>query len=388
MSHTHPDMTDKDLEFMDAATQDSITKRWPRCGGNPSARDWMIRVSRSNPSPDNTDERRDMTPEDVMTCLEKASFLVFQLEEGSKTGYSHYQCFAQWESPTRLSSIRKSFNSRGWTVQYIAPRMYSVSSCLAYCSKSKTRIEGPWNRGEAQLPSTDDKTLLLDVENQIAEGLTTVDQLLLNPETRPAVRRHLNYLRAIEEASLRDKWSKTDRHVTTHFLWGPPRTGKTWGLTHERYSYGDFYMVTDWSHPWDSYGQQRVLILDEFEAQCEFHSLCQILEGYPLELSARYSNTWAAWSDVWIISNAPLEDIVDLYRQQGVSEAMLPSLPGRISEVIHHEAPGIESTSIPDDFLAMQERFQACQGGSAATPLDPDRSPAGLSQTDSDLVLA
>ena len=383
MSHTKPDITPDDVDFLNTATQDSITKRWPRCGGNPSARDWMIRISRDNPSPDDSSQRREMTPDDVMDCLEKASFFVFQLEEGKENGYRHYQCFAQWDSPTRFSSIRKSFMSRGWSVQYVSPRQFSVSSCLAYCSKEATRLEGPWTRGEASLPATDTKTILLDAENQLAEGFTTVDQLLLNPETRPAVRRHLSYLRAIEEASLRDKWSKTDRSVTTHFLWGPPRTGKTWGLTHERYSYGDFYSVTDWVHPWDSYAQQRVLILDEFEAQADFHTLCQILEGYPLELSARYANSWAAWNEVWIISNAPLEDIVDLYRGQGVSEAMLPSLPGRISEIIHHKAPGDEVSSIPDDYRMMQERFH-CQGGSAATPLDPDRSPAGLSQTDSE----
>ncbi len=383
MSNTKPDMQDTDIDFLNEATQDSITRRWPRCGGNPSARDWMIRVSRNNPSPDDSDQRREMTPDDVEECLEKASFFVFQLEEGSKSGYEHFQIFCQFQTATRFSSIRKSFMSRGWSVQYVSPRQFSVSSCLAYCSKEQTRVSGPWTRGEAQLPATDEKTLLLDTENQLAEGLTTVDDLLLNPETRPAVRRHLNYFRAIEEASLRSRWSKTDRQVTTHFLYGPPRTGKTWGLTHDRYSYGDFYSVTDWCHPWDSYAQQRVLILDEFEAQCEFHSLCQILEGYPLELAARYSNTWAAWSDVWIISNAPLEDIVDLYRQQGVSEAMLPSLPGRISEIIHHEAPGIESTSIPDDYRMMQARFH-CQGASMASPLDPDQRPSDASHTDSE----
>ena len=384
MSHTKPDMSNDDFEFLNTATQESIVKKWPRCGGNPSSRDWMLRVSRDNPNPDDTSTRRMMTPEDVFSCLEKANFVVFQLEEGAKTGYDHYQCFVQYESPTRLSSIRKGFTSHGFTAQYIAPRQFSVSSCLAYCSKESTRIEGPWNKGEAQLPATASKTLLLEAENQLAEGSTTVDSLLLNPETRGAARRHLNYLRAIEEASLRDRWSKTDRSVTTHFLYGPPRTGKTWGLTHERYSYGDFYSVTDWTHPWDSYNQQRVLILDEFEGQPDFHLLCQILEGYPLELSARYSNRWAAWDTVWIVSNATLDEIVEIYRQRGVSESMLPSLPGRISEVIHHKAPGIESTSIPDDYRMMQNRFQSCQGVSVANPLDPSQSPSGLSQTDSE----
>lgn len=384
MSNSKPDMSNNDVDFFDAATQESIVKRWPRCGGNPSSRDWMLRISRDNPNPEDTSERRLMTPEDVFSCLEKAAFLVFQLEEGSKSGYDHYQVFVQYDSPTRLSSIRKSFTSRGFTAQYIAPRQFSVSSCLAYCSKDSTRIEGPWNRGEAILPANDSKSILLDAENSLAEGSTTVDALLLNPETRSAARRHLNYLRAIEEASLRDRWSKTDRHVTTHLLYGPPRTGKTWGLTHERYTYGDFYSVTDWSHPWDSYSQQPVLILDEFEGQPDFHLLCQILEGYPLELSARYSNRWAAWSEVWIVSNASLDELVEIYRRRGVSESMLPSLPGRISEVIHHEAPGIEATSIPDDYLAMQSRVH-CQGGFRGQPLDPGQRPSDASQTPSEI---
>ena len=383
MSHTKPDMSNDDFEFLNTATQESIVKKWPRCGGNPSSRDWMLRISRDNPNPEDTSKRQLMTPEDVFSCLEKASFIVFQLEEGAKSGYDHYQVFCQYDSPTRLSSIRKAFTSRGFTAQYIAPRQFSVSSCLAYCSKEATRIEGPWNKGEAQLPSTDSKTLLLEAENQLAEGSTTVDSLLLNPETRGAARRHLNYLRAIEEASLRNRWSKTDRHVTTHLLYGPPRTGKTWGLTHERYDYNDVYRVTDWRNPWDSYQSQPVLILDEFEGQPDFHVLCQILEGYPMELPARYSNKFAAWSEVWIVSNATLDEIVEIYRQRGVSESMLPSLPGRISEVIHHEAPGIEVSSIPDDYLAMQNRFH-CQGASMARPLDPDQRPSDASHTDSE----
>lgn len=389
MSHSKPDMSDSDLSFLDSnPTQEEAVRKWPRVGGNPSGTDWMLRISQNNPDPSDTSKRREMTHDEVFSCLEKASFIVFQLEEGKKNGYRHFQVFCQFSSATRLSSIRKGFTSRGFTVQFIAPRQFSVSSCLAYCSKEQSRIEGPWTKGEAKLPSTDTKEVLVDAENQLAEGLTSVDSLLLNPETRPACRVHLNWLRAIEEAAIREKWSKDDREVTTHFLFGPPRTGKTWSLTHERFQKGEFYSVTNWKNPWDSYRQQPVLILDEFESQPDFHFLCQILEGYPLELPARYLNRWAAWNEVWIISNASLNEIVEIYRQQGVEESMLPSLPGRIGEVIHHERPGVESSSIPVEFQKMKALFNPCQGVSVANPLDPGQSPKGLSQTDSDLVLA
>lgn len=372
MAQTKPEMKDSDITFLENANQEDIVKRWPRTGGNPSATDWMIRISKNNPSPTDSEIRKEMTPEDVFSCLEKAVFVVFQLEEGKENGYRHYQCFAQFKSATRLSSIRKAFTSRGFTAQYIAPRQFSIASCLAYCSKTKTRLEGPWNKGEATLPPTDSKQLLLDCEAKLAEGSTTVNQLLLNFETQPAVRGHLNYLRAIEEAALREKWSNTDRDVKVHYLWGAPRHGKTWHLTHELYSYQEIYRVTSWKHPWDSYESQPVLILDEFDAQPDFHDLCQLLEGYPQELEARYSNRWAAWSEVWIVSNSPLESILKSYAAKGISEEMLPSLPGRISESIHWLDPQHQEISVPDEFASMQDRLKDfCKGGSMTNPLDP-----------------
>lgn len=382
MANHKPDMTEKDANFLSTSpSQEEAAKRWPKLRGNPSGTDWMLRVSQSNPDPCNTSQRREMTHSDIESCLEKASFMVFQLEEGKENGYRHYQIFVQFPSATRLSSIRKSFNSKGFSIQFIAPRQFSVSSCLAYCSKESTRIEGPWSHGEAKLPATDSKQLLLEAEQQLSDGTTSVATLLLNPETRSACRRHLNYLRAIEEAALKDKWSKTDRDVTTHLLYGPPRTGKTWSLTHSLYTYEDVYRVTDWKNPWDSYQGQKVLILDEFAAQPDFHLLCQILEGYPLELPARYMNKWAAWNEVWIISNENLQNLVSLYEAQGVSAEMLPSLPGRIGEVIHHTAPGIESSYIPKEYQTMKSMLNPCQGASMTSPLDPGQSPSGLSQT-------
>ena len=189
-----------------------------------------------------------------------------------------------------------------------------------------------------------------------------MNQALLDPDMRPVTGRSLNRLRAIEEAAQKEHWSRTERNVKATYFWGAPRTGKTYWLTHTRYKFGEFYAVTDWKNPWDSYEGQSVLILDEYDAQANFHTLCQILEGYPLELPARYANKWAAWDEVWIVSNISLDEMLAAYGKQGINAKMLPSLSGRISEVIHRtEEPGgtrSDLVSVPADFQKLQERFR------------------------------
>ena len=55
--------------------------------------------------------------------------------------------------------------------------------------------------------------------------------------------------------------------------------------------------------------RQSVLLLDEFAGQIPFEFLLQMLDKYRLELDARYRNKWACWTQVWIVSNLPMESL-------------------------------------------------------------------------------
>jgi len=95
--------------------------------------------------------------EEIIDWLEKySSDAVFQLEKGENTGRMHYQGRLTLKSP-RISKISRNseadslknqldntgLNFEGFTFEIEADEIASK----AYCSKSKTRIEGPWRIG-------------------------------------------------------------------------------------------------------------------------------------------------------------------------------------------------------------------------------------------------
>lgn len=69
----------------------------------------------------------------------------FQKEEGSATGYIHYQCRISLISKKRLDCMIKwiSETCRGWHVSATSnPTMFAGNEF--YCMKEDTRIDGPW----------------------------------------------------------------------------------------------------------------------------------------------------------------------------------------------------------------------------------------------------
>lgn len=50
------------------------------------------------------------------------------------------------------------------------------------------------------------------------------------------------------------------------------------------------------------------MIFDEFRSDLRIGDMLQYLDGYPIELPARYANKQACYTTVYIISNLPLEN--------------------------------------------------------------------------------
>ena len=75
----------------------------------------------------------------------------------------------------------------------------------------------------------------------------------------------------------------------------------------EKYGYSAVYRVTDYSHPFDGYKGQDVIIFEEFRSSLSIGDMLNYLDGYPLELPCRYANKVACYTKVYMISNIPLE---------------------------------------------------------------------------------
>lgn len=70
--------------------------------------------------------------------------------------------------------------------------------------------------------------------------------------------------------------------------------------------YRNVYRISDYTHPFDRYGQEPVLCLDEFRSSLLIGDMLDYLDGYPLALPARYANRQACYETVYIISNIDL----------------------------------------------------------------------------------
>nr|MCR5100162.1 hypothetical protein [Butyrivibrio sp.] len=84
-------------------------------------------------------------------------------------------------------------------------------------------------------------------------------------------------------------------------------TGKTYGVM-TTHSPSNVYHVTDYDHPFDSYNCQHVIAFDEFRSSIKLGEMLIYLDIYPCELPARYSNKYACYDTVYVISNWRLED--------------------------------------------------------------------------------
>lgn len=76
----------------------------------------------------------------------------FQLEEGSKTGFLHFQIYLQLRPKDRkrartLAGVLSALSMRFAHVE----RAFSIAYSRNYCMKSETRKEGPWEKGRLGL---------------------------------------------------------------------------------------------------------------------------------------------------------------------------------------------------------------------------------------------
>lgn len=91
------------------------------------------------------------------------------------------------------------------------------------------------------------------------------------------------------------------RSVTVTILWGEPGTGKTWRVYNQL---PDCYFVRPGRDPWGNYDQQDAICFDEFDDTLwPITDMNEFLTGYRCQLNCRYTNKWAYWTKVFIISN-------------------------------------------------------------------------------------
>ena len=122
----------------------------------------------------------------------------------------------------------------------------------------------------------------------------------------PGAYNKLPHIEQARQTLLNARFKDTWRNLQVTYIWGQTGAGKTRSVM-EHYGYSNVYRVTDYSHPFDGYNGQDVILFEEFRSSLPLSAMLNYLDGYPVELPCRYCNKVACFTKVFLISNIPLD---------------------------------------------------------------------------------
>ena len=137
----------------------------------------------------------------------------------------------------------------------------------------------------------------------------------------------------------RSKETPFFREVNVIWHVGESGSGKTYAAKQMVDEFGEetLYMVNDYSSGgMDAYIGQRVLFLDEFRGQIPYHVILSWLDGYKVQVHARYSNVLALWDEVHISSVVPPEKVYEtmVFNNRDIDTSK--QLFRRINTIVYH----------------------------------------------------
>lgn len=213
--------------------------------------------------------------------------------------------------------------------------------------------------GEMPIERPGARNDLADLFDAIRDGQSTYEILRDSPQYIM----HVDKIERVRQIVIEEQHKNDWRNLSVTYVWGVTGKGKTRGVM-ERYGYSNVYRVTDYDHPFDGYKGQDVLLFDEFRSSLPISNMLDYLDGYPVELRARYTNKQACYTKVYIISNI---DICEQYHNvQREEPRTWQAFLRRINEVQTYTETGVVSMNL----ISYMSDFKPCM---TATPFDKDK---------------
>lgn len=267
------------------------------------SRKWLLTIN--NPI------EKEYTHEKIKSILEKMKTVVYwcMADETGSEGTFHTHIFmATNGSPLKAQTLYNKMPE--------AHRDFARGTCQQ--NRDYVFKEGKWldsekgttnNRdsheewGEMPVERQGARNDLVDLYDMIKEGNSTYDIL----ESFPQYWQRVDDIERARQVIIAEQNKSKWRNLDITYVWGVTGKGKTRGVM-ETYGYENVYRVTDYGHPFDGYKGQDVLLLDEFRSSLTIGEMLDYLDGYPVELRARYTNKQACYTKVYIISNIDIKE--------------------------------------------------------------------------------
>lgn len=242
-------------------------------------------------------------------------------EIGLETQTPHTHLYVQTKTAIRFSRMKKMFpdahieRAHGTAEQnrdYVAK-----SGKWEDDAKSDTRVDGTFEES-GELPEEvgqGHRSDLDEIAALIEDGMNPADIMADNF----AYRKYERMIRAAYFAK-RKRETPVKRDLAVHYICGDSGSGKSYTyvtLCDER-GENDIYFLSDYDGGgFDNYCGEPILFMDEYKGQFRFSQFLIITDVYKAQIHARYSNVVALWSEIYITSVFPPEELYKRMVEEG-----------------------------------------------------------------------
>lgn len=228
-------------------------------------------------------------------------YIVCQLERCPETQRLHWQGYVQLDRQRTRNKLQSYFAGL-----HCERRKGTVDDAITYCTKTETRVHGPYRDGD--VPSPGKRSDLDEIKKLIDDG---AGELELADAHFAAYCRYYRAFGRYSGLRARPRDEKTQSFV----YWGKPGTGKT-RTVYDTYGNGRVY---DFPRPnggafwFDGMvpGQHDVLLLDDFYGWLPLHLLLKLMDRYPLKVPIKGGMIEFNCKFVYITSNKHYDEWYD-----------------------------------------------------------------------------
>lgn len=292
------------------------------------------------------------THESINSRMKELSFLYYCLcdEIGKKENTPHTHLYFVCENAVRFTTVKKLFptahieSAKGSSRDnrnYIRKEGKYENS-----TKKETNLPETFEEyGEIPLDKAEkNETVSAQVLQMIKDGFSNTEII----DKFPSYFSKIAYIEKMRQEYLEEKFSNERRQVKVVYIYGSTGTGKT-RYVMDKYGYRNVSKITNYTHPFDNYKNQDVILFDEFRDSIPISDMLQYLDCYPCILPARYADKVACFTKVYITSNIPIEKQFE-YVQKNEPETWNAFIR-RIDHIYKFEENGQAIEELPESYM-------------------------------------
>lgn len=264
----------------------------------------LVKEFRANLDPNKTYSEQDMVEHLINLWIdgkEETRSAAANYEVGAN-GNHHSHLILEAKNQTRFSAIQKLYPAihveltRGSREQVIA----YLNKSGKHEEKSHTTVVPMINHGIIEANQQGKRTDLETIQELLETGLSPEQIMRQNLSYRKfskMIKEHYYQMR-VENAPL-------VKNMTVYWHLGGSGTGKSFQQVQLKKTFGtdNVYVLSDYgTGGLDNYTGEPILFMDEFKGDIDYQTFLKLLDVYPNQVHARYSNIYALWNTVHISS--------------------------------------------------------------------------------------